>query len=62
MEDTTRTREENWAMCSTLGWSWQEAKEITDEDDRKFILSKVGMIIQQAQAAQAARQAQEEDN
>tara|TARA_B100000085_G_C18414373_1_gene459950 strand:- start:438 stop:677 length:240 start_codon:yes stop_codon:yes gene_type:complete len=52
-------REENFHMMMTLRMTWSEANGIDDEEDRKFLMDRVGemhsnMAAQRQMAASAA--------
>jgi len=55
-------QEENWEMMTLLHIPWHHAKEVTDEEDRRFLLEKCSMVKDMMAKQQAAEVAQMEAN
>ena len=65
MTDTTENlskQEENWMMMTILQIPWHHANQITDEDDRKFLLLKAEEALRHMQLQQQAQQEQARQN
>ena len=44
MKNKMTEQEENWLLMTTLHMPWNQVKEITDPEDRKFLLDKASEI------------------
>ena len=50
------TREENWELMTKLGIPWHHCNEITEAEDRKFLLDKVVQIEAEMKQQQQQQQ------
>jgi hypothetical protein len=49
-------QEENWELMSVLGFPWSDANELTDKNDREFLLGKAKEVKAQMMAQQRMQQ------
>ena len=57
------TQEENWEMMTFLRIPWQDANNVTEEEDRKFLLEKCDQIkkLHEMYAREQQEQEQQEE-
>ena len=49
-------QEENWEMMTLLRMPWEDANDISHDEDRAFLLEKCGQIKEYHEAAMKAEQ------
>ena len=60
MKSNMNKQEENWELMTKIGIPWHNCAQITDQEDRKILLSKVVEIEAQMKEQQQQQQQQQQ--